>query len=157
MVEHISFTQILCPQFVHFTLMQHENDWAGQCWYDQWPKKWSWNNTRKLIVIILQFGFSGKNRIIYHCWYSVSGIVLSMCIRFTCDRFDPWYKMSCMAWILKLSSTFVNGVYNKWTIAIKKTRAPIWKLFNYVLDPCKNVLINKRMKLFCFVIFILIV
>lgn len=45
---------------------------------------------------------------------------------FTCDRFVPWYNMSCIAWILKLSSTFVNGVYNKWTIAIKKTRTPIW-------------------------------
>lgn len=66
-------------------------------------------------------------------WFWNNRIIIylfRMCIRFTCDKFDPWYKMSCMAWILKLSSTFVNGVYNKWTIAIKKTRTPIWRLFN---------------------------
>lgn len=44
----------------------------------------------------------------------------------TSVMFAPWYRMSCMAWILKLSSTFVNGVYSKWTTAMKNTRTPMW-------------------------------
>ena len=28
----------------------------------------------------------------------------------------PWYRKSCIAWMLKLSSTFVKGQINKWRV-----------------------------------------
>ena len=39
----------------------------------------------------------------------------------------PWYKMSWIAWRLKLSSTLVNGQINKWAIAVKYNIQSFWK------------------------------
>ena len=40
----------------------------------------------------------------------------------TLSRSVPWNRISCIAWMLKLSSTFVNGQYPAWnkTTIIKK-------------------------------------
>lgn len=98
--------------------MNERGTTPGNSWWSYWKRSPKIRSHR-----IGVFSYINKRTSGYACVLcDVSNIKTKT---LTAVKFVPWYRMSCIAWILKLSSTFVNGVYNKWTIAMKKTRTPI--------------------------------
>ena len=112
------FTDILHPEFVYFEKLERCSGRRHQKCDKQWPQKGSGYNSGKFVMIILKERDSIPS-LPMTTWNATP----------TWDTFSRWYSKSWIACRLKLSSTFVNGVYTQWAAAIKNTNKAIGALF----------------------------